>query len=276
MDSTDRLDGLELITRAPHPRLRGLVRGYEGYVETATALRRQQVPGDIVPLIISYGEPVGLIDPRRPGEMDRRNVFVAGLSDTYVVTESSPSYGVQINFTPIGARMFLGIPMSELTNRTIGLDDAFGAEGARLVERLHGARDWEKRFAMLDAAILTRIDAAPPPSEAVVLAWYRLNRSGGKASIASLAEELGWSGKHLIAQFRDQVGLAPKTAARVIRFNAAIRRLRSGVSLDWADVVAECGYYDQAHLLREFREFAGMTPREFLRGQLPRMAAFSD
>jgi AraC-like DNA-binding protein len=64
--------------------------------------------------------------------------------------------------------------------------------------------------------------------------------------------------------------------ARVVRFNAAVRRLRAQGNADWAAIVAECGYYDQAHLLREFREFAGMTPREFLRGQLPSIAAFSD
>jgi AraC-like DNA-binding protein len=172
--------------------------------------------------------------------------------------------------------MFLGLPMGEITDRTVGLDDVFGAEGDRLVERLREAPDWERRFVILDGAILRRIDAAAPPSEEVVLAWYRLNQGGGNVPIGELARDLGWSRKHLAERFRDQVGLPPKTLARIIRFNAAVRRMRRSIVPDWADVVADCGYHDQSHFLREFREFTDMTPREFLRGQLPRIASFGE
>jgi AraC-like DNA-binding protein len=276
MTTEEYPEGLTVITREPHQRLRGLVLSYQGYTEINSSVLRQETPATFVPMIISWGDALGIVDPRRPAKTDRRHDFVSGLIDTYVFTESALSSGVQVNFTPIGARMFLGLPMDEIVNLNVTLDDVFGAAGRQLIERLRETDDWERRFEILDRAILDRIDASPQPNEAVILAWHRLNRSGGKASIRELAEHLGWSGKHLISQFRDQIGLPPKTVARIIRFNAAVRRLRNSATSDWANVVTECGYYDQAHLIREFREFAGLTPREYLRGQLPRLAAFKD
>jgi AraC-like DNA-binding protein len=94
-------------------------------------------------------------------------------------------------------------------------------------------------------------------------AWQRLNASGGAAPIGELAREVGWSHKHLIARFRQQVGVAPKTAARLLRFNGVWRHLDTGRPLDWGLVAAETGYADQAHLIREFRQFTGTTPTGF-------------
>ena len=83
--------------------------------------------------------------------------------------------------------------------------------------------------------------------------------------IGRLAAEVGWSHKHLITRFRQQVGLGPKTAARLIRFDGVWRRLdQAGDRPDWGLVAAEAGYADQAHLVREFRQFTGTTPTGFL------------
>ena len=91
----------------------------------------------------------------------------------------------------------------------------------------------------------------------------RLAATGGAVPIGELAREVGWSHKHLIARFRQQVGLAPKTAARLLCFNAVWRHLDEGRPLDWGLVAAETGYADQAHLVREFRQFTGTTPTGF-------------
>jgi transcriptional regulator GlxA family with amidase domain len=79
---------------------------------------------------------------------------------------------------------------------------------------------------------------------------------------------LGWSHRRLIARFRDQIGLAPKTFARVIRFDRAVRQLRTATSRSFAEIAFDCGYFDQAHMNREFREFAGTTPGTFVAAQL--------
>jgi AraC-like DNA-binding protein len=101
-------------------------------------------------------------------------------------------------------------------------------------------------------------------SPGVEWAWRRLQSTGGAVSVTWLAAELGWSRKRLVAHFRDEVGLAPKVAARVMRFGAMTSRLRSGRRQSWAELALDLGYFDQAHLAREVRLLAGVTPGELL------------
>jgi AraC-like DNA-binding protein len=114
-----------------------------------------------------------------------------------------------------------------------------------------------------------RLAAGPRPSPEVAWAWERLVASGGAMPIGQLAKEVGWSHKHLIAKFRQQVGLRPKTAARLIRFDRVLGRLDECRGLDWGVVAREAGYADQAHLIREFKQFTGATPTEFAARLLP-------
>jgi transcriptional regulator GlxA family with amidase domain len=102
-----------------------------------------------------------------------------------------------------------------------------------------------------------------PPSPGVEWSWQRLRRTGGRASIGALAAELGWSHRRLIVRFREQIGLAPKTVARVLRFDRAVAALGSSGSRGFAEIALDCGYFDQAHLNRDFRELAGTTPTAF-------------
>src|SRR4029453_5114173 len=171
---------------------------------------------------------------------------------------------MQINFTIFGARLFFGRPMYELANRVVPLEDAFGAEGRRLEMALYDAADWASRFDPLDDAIAARIARAKVPPPAATHVMRRLVRSHGGVPIGVVASEVGWSHKHLVSQFTEQIGLAPKTLARVLRFGQAAERLARSTGGHLADIPLECGYYDQAHFTRDFRDFAGVTPTELL------------
>ena len=94
----------------------------------------------------------------------------------------------------------------------------------------------------------------------MLCAWTRIVNSGGLVPIRSLVDETGWSQKHLISQFREHIGLAPKMFARVMRFGSALDRLRRRDHASLTELALDCGYYDQAHLTRDFREFSGVTP----------------
>ena len=261
----------ERFTREAEPRLRPYVTGYFDYTESRSLGRRREVPSTVVPIIINFESSLSVSTAGRPEEITEfRFGFTAGLIDSYVDTESSgPAHGVQVDFTPLGARLFFGLPMSELANRNLDLEDVLGAEGRRLVEQLHDAPRPDERFAMLDSYIVGRFAEARPPSEGIAWAWQRLTEADGDVNIRALAEALGCSGKHLVAQFRDQIGFPPKTVARMLRFDRVIRTIERGAVVGWADVADDCGYYDQAHFNREFREFAGCTPSDFLARRLP-------
>jgi AraC-like DNA-binding protein len=263
----------ESIFREPDPRLKGLIDGpYQGWVERTTGLMlRREVPSTIVPLIINLGPAYRLIDPsdrtRPPLELDS---FVAGMHESFALVESGGfAICVQVNFRALAARAFLGVPMDTLTNRVVALEDILGRSVRRLVWQMQDAPDWAARFDILDAFILERVEKAAPPSSAVRWACRQLDETGGLVSVGSLAAELGSSRKHLIAQFRREIGLPPKTLARIIRFDRVTRMLKRDDVVSWIKIAQHCGYYDQAHFIRDFREFAGSTPTEYLGRLLP-------
>jgi AraC-like DNA-binding protein len=158
------------------------------------------------------------------------------------------------------------MPAGELASLDVHLAELLGPLASELHERMRAATDWPARFAVLDHALGARLEIDQRPPAEVCRAWQRLLASSGTVSIRALAEEVGWSERHLANKFRTEVGLSPKSAARVIRFQRARRLvgLRAG-----ADVAAECGYFDQAHLARDFVAFSGLSPTGWLAAEHP-------
>ncbi len=261
----------EMVSRSPAGRLRGYVLGYQGYVEHATSFpRRIEAPAPVVPLIISFGPAYRVSGPGGRGLPAALSSFVAGLYESYALVEATGlGSGLQINFTPLGARRFLGLPMGELTNRSVGMDELCGAAGRTFVEQLAALPGWADRFDLLDAAIAGRLAESAAPSPGIARTWRRLCETEGRISAGALANELGCSRKHLAAGFRDQIGLPPSTLGRILRFNRALRLLEGREGVCRAAIALDCGYFDQAHFNREFRAFTGRAPGEFLRRRLP-------
>jgi AraC-like DNA-binding protein len=265
----------ELAFAAPVEALRMYVREYVGWSDrTRTLSRRRELPSATVPLIINFGSRVR---ERKAGSdhWDEYGTFTAGLHDAFTIVESAgPNLGIQVNFTAIGARLFYDRPLADFTNRTVELADIFGRPAHRLIDQLDDAASWQMRFDILDREIGSRIAAAREPARAVTSAWQALMRTGGRARIADLVREAGWSERHFAVQFRDHVGLAPKAFARILRFARAVRVLTHHPAPDLAEVAQACGYYDQAHFTRDFRAFAGTTPSALLRSRFPDHAGF--
>ena len=174
-----------------------------------------------------------------------------------------------MNLTPLGAFAFLGLPMHELVDGIVPLDDVLPRPVRNLDARLADASTWEERFAEVDAVLLASFARAREPSADVAWAWQALVTSHGRVPIGWLCDRLGRSRKQLAARFREQIGLPPKTVARILRFSRAVGLLQGRANGELAEVAFECGYYDQAHLNRDFREFAGTSPGEFARRIVP-------
>jgi AraC-like DNA-binding protein len=134
---------------------------------------------------------------------------------------------------------------------------------------VRAAGGWPERFRVLDEAFGALRDRHDTVAAAEVgWAWGLLLRTGGTVPVSELAAETGWSGRHLASRFRAEIGLGPKEAARVIRFDRARRKLLgsagAGPRTGLADLAVACGYFDQAHLAREFRALAGCPPSQWL------------
>ncbi|WP_432283215.1 AraC family transcriptional regulator [Aminobacter sp. BA135] len=252
----------EFVRRAPSLALAGIVTHLIGFRELTPVYVRQTEAASLdVPLVISFGEPFAIGLSRAPGDNDRFASFAAGIHAGSVVIDSfGRSCCIQVNFTPLGARRFFGMPMSELADRMVPFDELLGASGHRLRERLGEQADWHRRLDIAESFIVERMMTARLPSAEVSWALEQIMVNGGRSRIATLANEIGWSRKHLAARFADQVGVGPKAIARIVRFNRAANLSKRADRTSWADLAAECGYADQAHMLREFRELAGTTP----------------
>ncbi len=238
-----------------------LGRALEGWTQNrgqASTLREVPFPG--IPLILNLG-PAWIID----GE--RIDSFVAGMHDRAALVTGEPRFSVmELRLSPLGAGRLLRVPMRELTNKTVPLEELLlGAD--ELTERLRDTHSWDRRFDLVEAFLARRLAQSEEPTPGVAWAWRRLLASGGRETIGALVRELGWSRRRLVARFREEIGLAPKAAARVIRFDRAVAELRAGSPLP--DVAHACGYFDQAHFSREFRELAGITPTTFIGASAP-------
>jgi AraC-like DNA-binding protein len=173
---------------------------------------------------------------------------------------------MQVNLDPLAARALVGAPLHELADRTVPLEEIL--DSPFLVERLAGASTWDARFALLDAALAPRLaDARPSPE--VAWAWRRLRATHGRVASGELAAELGWSRKRIVARFRDEIGLPPKSAARLLRFERS--RALAG-TMSWGELAFECGFSDQSHLIAEFRRVTGRTPETFLQDTVAQTA----
>jgi AraC-like DNA-binding protein len=177
-------------------------------------------------------------------------------------------HGIQLALTPLGARMLFGLPAGELASTVVELGTLVGPIAGELVERLRSACTWTDRFIELDAVLGRIARQRDGPSPELEWAW-RLSARHGTIGVATLAREVGWSRRHLSERFRREFGLTPKVAGRVMRFEVAHRLLRVTHRPPLADVAVRAGFYDQAHLHREWRELAGCTPSQWLAEEFP-------
>jgi AraC-like DNA-binding protein len=259
----------EAAVARPAGPLRAVVAEHHGYRQCGVPPARHiGLPSPWLTLIFTLDEPLHVArhpDPRQaPGDY---GALLGGLHTTPAVIEHAGAQsGIQLQVSPLGARALLGLPAGELAGLDLPAADVLGRLGADLAERLQATGSWDARFRLLDERLGRLLDpdrAGPPPE--VRRAWHVLRASGGTARIADVAREVGWSERHLAARFRSEIGLTPKAAARVVRFDRARRMLPRTPA---AVVAATCGYADQAHLVREFVAFTGLGPRAWLAAEV--------
>jgi AraC-like DNA-binding protein len=277
--------------RPADPRLRAFVHGYVASSSNLrTPVEERHLPSTEVPLLLNFGAPHRRLDAAGSGAWTTRDgVWVAGLHNRHQLTRAvGERHFMVVRFTPIGAHRFLGLPMHLIANEAVDLELIDPALARVLVSRIAVAGNWADRFAAMESLIAERVAQAEIPAS-IGFAWRKLVATDGRIALGSLAAEMGCSHRNLIAKFRTSVGFPPKTIARLLRFNRAVRSLDrlSGTranellskpyiettqlddpfvdAIQWADLAAGCGYVDQPHLIKDFRELAGLTPHAFLR-----------
>ncbi len=250
----------------PSPAMRPYAAFYSGYRQHGIPpASHRGLPSPYLTLILTLDDPLVITahpDHRQPP--GRYDTLIGGLHlRPALIEHDGRQSGVQVAVHPLGCRALLGVPAGELAGTDVDLSAVLHDDVvAELRERLHAAADWPARFAALDAALRRLVRDRGGVHPDVAYAFDRLLDSGGRVGVAQLAAEIGWSARHLTDRFRAEIGLRPKEAARVVRFDRARRRLAPGRRM--AEVAADAGYFDQAHLAREFHAMAGIPASRWL------------
>ena len=281
--------------RRAEPRLRDYVLGYfasEGFLPRP--LHERHLPLREVAIVLNFAAPHRIVDALDPKcRTEHRNAWIVALQHRHQIREAVGTRDFMvIRLTPIGAQILLGMPMDLLTDHTLALEDVDSRFSRLLTARAEATYDWAARFDIVENILAARLATAPSPPAALLYSWRMLQGSPNHVDLARLPGELGCSRRHLIAQFHKYFGMTPKMVARISRFHlavAVVHRLgRRGAwpydegkpyldcatadidrsvaptAIRWTDLALDCGYYDQSHLINEFRSFSGLSPLEFL------------
>jgi AraC-like DNA-binding protein len=258
----------------PAPALRRFVDRYVGYRQEGypPGIHRG-LPSRHLTFIVSLGPPVDIaaMPGNHPG--GSFDAFVSGLhSSQATITHDGTQKGVQMSLTPLGARALFGLPAGELAGEVAPLDELVGRVATELADRMVDAPSWCERFEVIDevlARLVNQQDQTREPPAEVTEAWRRLTATDGRLEVGALARDLGWSRRHLGERFRLETGLTPKVAARVMRFERSRRWIEREPARSLAAVAAECGYFDQAHMARDWNDIAGCSPTVWMAEELP-------
>ncbi len=213
------------------------------------------IPYPAVTLLIDLSDGLHAIDDS--GNRRQQSDVVLGLAPGRVRGGGHDIETLQVRLSPVVAHAVLD-GSAHLTGTTAALEDLWGPEAARIHERLRAAASWDDRFAIVAATLARRLATGRAVDPEVAFAWRQTVATCGQVRVEQLAADAGWSRKRLWSRFRSQIGMSPKRAGRLVRFDHAARRLVAGHSP--ALVAAESGYVDQSHLHRDVMTFADMTP----------------
>ncbi len=227
------------------------------------AFRELVLPRPNVELMINFGGAQRLHTAR--GMETHKRAWVSGLHTSCLEIESPcAAQLIAASLHPAHAGPLLGVTGRELAGRVTPLSDVIGFQSDDLATRLEEGNSVANRFLIFEGFLRQLLRYRRDPHAAVQFAVERLMASGGRATIREVADRLGCSRRYLESRLVEEIGLAPKRLARLVRFSHAVERTRSDEVIELGQLALECGYYDQAHFNRDFREFAGVSPGGFL------------
>ena len=170
-----------------------------------------------------------------------------------------------ISFKKGMAYPFFPVPMDEMSDRVVDADLLWGRDFAHLREHLLEIRDISLKFAAAERFLLRHFQRKFTLNPAVEYALAEILRRPDQINLGLVSQKIGYSQKHFIAMFRQQVGITPKAYLKIIRFQKAISEIEERREVNWTDISQDCGFYDQAHFIHDFKFFSGFTPEEYTR-----------
>ncbi|HEX6151858.1 helix-turn-helix domain-containing protein [Nocardioides sp.] len=269
----EKVEFLDAPTEGP---LRGVVGSMVGY-----RMRGQQptlhrgVPSPTLTFIVNLDTPIVAGTHGRADEDGSAHAYdnlLGGLhTSAAYIFQPERQAGIQLAVHPLAARRLFGVPARELVEASNDAADVLGDGVRRLQHQVGEGPSWQQRFATVEQYLLDRASAAPSfaaPRTEVAAAWRWMVAHRGMGRMDDLARHVLLSGRQLSKLFRAELGVPPKVVNRLIRFDRARQAIQAqvvtGDPSGFTEVAHACGYYDHAHLVRDFQAFLGCSPTTWL------------
>jgi AraC-like DNA-binding protein len=256
------------LTHIPGPPLNSFVDlfwFYDGF-PARTHKKERLMPDGSVELVINLNEDeTRIYDRENMDKCDRLpgTVLCGPHSSFFVIDTAEQDSVIGIHFKPGGAFPFFKLPADELLNQHVSLEDLWGPEARVVRERLLEAPTPEIKFQVLEECLVEQTAKRMERHRAVNQALALFRNIHTAPAMADVSNQIGISSRRFIQLFSNEVGLTPKLFCRVRRFQQVLQTLRTGTKFDWAEIAADCGYYDQAHFIHDFKAFSGINPTTY-------------
>ena len=195
--------------------------------------------------------------------------WISGMKTRYILIDATVSQMIGVHFKPGGCYPFVDFPMLELNDLTIDLDSVWGNDANSIREAILHEPSIDKRFSILENYFLQRGKNRMENHALVHYSVGQLTSSPQMWTIKKLSDKTGITQKHLITLFKKYVGLSPKMFSRIFKFQKVIHLIEQQKKIDWSMLAYECGYFDQAHFIKEFQAFSGINPAAYLEKRGP-------
>ncbi|NJL19561.1 MAG: AraC family transcriptional regulator [Leptolyngbyaceae cyanobacterium SM1_3_5] len=233
--------------------------------DNLAALQTRLLPMATVELVINlYEDRIPLFDRQsRVQRSSTSGIMLCGAhSENFIICDTREISVMGIHFKPGGGTAFFDLPAGELHNELISLDELWKTRASELRDRLLQKSTSGAQFLVLEQ-FLMQMMRSPNYHSAINFALQQFRQSVSP-TVSTVIEQTGFSFRHFNQLFRDQVGVTPKLFCRIQRFQKVLEMLSEKPTTAWMDIVFACGYFDQAHLIHDFRAFADCTPTQYL------------
>ena len=258
---------MEYVSRVPAPPLDLFIDDIYCLTGVPRHRRMNVPPMPSAHLFINLGGPARLrdSDPSGPAAVLADGWFMGVWTRRFLVEYPARVRLAGVHFKPWGISPFAGLPATELRDRWVPVDAVWPRSLDRIRNQAGDSASATGMLRVLERELRSRLAQAPPRGLGLVRhAGRRLEASRGVVPVGALTDAAGVSGTHLAAQFKSHVGVTPKRVARIYRFAQLIVSVDARRPVDWAELAHTAGYFDQAHFSREFKDFTGHTPTEYL------------
>lgn len=256
---------------SPCPKLSGQVHYHwslEGSLPDEGAGRERIFPDGCIELLFHYGDPFLKYDTAVLSHIQPK-AFIHGQIKQFIEIAPTGNVGIfSTRFTPAGLQPFIGFDVSSFTGRTLTVAEIWGDEGTELENAMLECGTNKERVSLIEGFLYARLAGSTTNNPDVAYCVAALLESGGAIAIEKLAYELEIGQRQLERKFIAAVGLSPKFLARIIRFQNTLQLIKSKEFKSFTNVAYDGGFYDQAHFIKDFREFTGLNPRQYFKEDL--------